>query len=110
VSQKKPTPRRLGSLVSSIPALRWAKAWKTSVGPVIYQKLECLGIERGVLQLYVKDPVWRQELFYQRDVILKKFQAALTAEGFAAHEIPRSCSFVTKPTTQPFKSRNPKFR
>jgi len=98
--------REMSSLVNSIPALRWAKAWKESVGPVLFDKLEYLGISDGILYLSVNDPAWRQDLSYQKDEILKKFQSQLLKVGFKKQEIPRKCLFSPKPF-KPFKPRHP---
>ena len=48
------------------------KKWKKTVGDLIYKNKKIKQFKRGCLVVKTKDPVWRNELFFQKKEILKK--------------------------------------
>jgi len=74
-------PQKLGTLTESLSALKWIRAWKSCAGPALEKNVQFLGFRKSesaiTLLLEVKDPIWRQELEYQKLGILKEYQNSL---------------------------------
>jgi len=51
--------------------------WNEAVGEINAKKTEPIKIERGKLFVKTTDSCWRQELYYQKDTIIKKINLLL---------------------------------
>ena len=105
----KAAAKPLKDLLGHVNALKWVQAWRECAGPALLKQTYFYGCEREgwnrVLKLYVPDPLWRQELEFQKDAILKSYQAQLRKLGIEENEIPNRVYLMAKPTV-PFKPGN----
>ncbi|MBL8602804.1 MAG: DUF721 domain-containing protein [Myxococcales bacterium] len=60
-------------------------AWEEAVGPQVAQAARPVSLRTGVLTVHVKNTVWMQELYQQRQSLLRKVQAL--PAGSAVHEL-----------------------
>jgi hypothetical protein len=99
--------KSIKDILSQVNALKWVQAWKECAGPALLKQAFFYGCEREgwnrVLKLHVPDPLWRQELEFQKDSILKNYQSQLRKLGIEENEIPNRVYLMAKPTV-PFKS------
>ena len=51
------------------------KAWEQTVGSPINKKTEIISYKKGILIIKVSNPIWRNELYLQKQQILDKLQA-----------------------------------
>ncbi len=51
--------------------------WNEAVGEINARKTELIKIERGKLFVKTTDSCWRQELYYQKDTIIRKINLLL---------------------------------
>lgn len=87
------SPKTIGQLAGSIHSLQMIKAWKECAGPALGAQVVFLGIQQiegeQVLSLEVRDPLWRQELEYQKASILSAYSKKLKEKGFSERELPQ---------------------
>jgi len=104
---------KVSDLLANMKAIKYIRAWKESAGPVLLKQAQFMGVQSGEdglrLTLDVSDPLWRQELEYQKAEILRRFNEALQKAGIGSHELPTQCSLSAR-TSMPFKSVNAKER
>lgn len=95
--------------MGGLKALTWIRAWKAASGPIFGEKVKFYGIEQrgphNVLVLDLADPIWKQELLYQKDTLLDLYKIELRKLGIPDSEIPKEISLNPKKSL-PFKSRN----
>lgn len=60
-------------------------AWEDAVGPQVAAAARPVSLRNGVLLVYVRNPVWLQELHSQREVLLRRVQRV--AAGAAVREL-----------------------
>ena len=100
---------KLSELLPQNRAIVMIEAWKECAGPAVLENVRFQGIHfnqgKRCLFLAVKDPVWRQELYYQKSIILERFNALLSKAGWPNHELPTDCLFRLD-STVPLKSTN----
>ncbi len=85
---KKPVPLKnaLNNLISNLGienGILQGQAfvlWKDAVGEINAKKTEPIRIERGKLFVKTEDSCWRQELYYQKRLIIKKINLLLKKE------------------------------
>ena len=53
-----------------------AAAWKQSVGDPILKNTEILDFKKGKLIIKTSNPIWRNELSFQKNELLNKLQKA----------------------------------
>lgn len=86
-------PAAIGHLTHSIHALKLIRAWKECAGPALAAQVTFLGIhereQKKILALEVKDPLWRQELEYQKASILSVYRQKLTSLGLHESALPQ---------------------
>ena len=51
--------------------------WKESVGASIYENTTIKNFKNGILIIKTKTPVWRNELLFQKNEIIKKLNSKL---------------------------------
>ena len=51
-------------------------AWKQSVGDPILKNTEILDFKNGKLIIKTSNPIWRNELYFQKNELLNKLQQA----------------------------------
>ncbi len=61
-------PRRIREALGVWPA------WEEAVGPQVAAAAKPVSLRGGVLLVYVRNPVWLQELHLQREVLLRRVQ------------------------------------
>lgn len=99
--------------MGGLKALSWIRAWKAASGPIFGEKVKFYGIEQrgphnnsyNVLVLDLADPIWKQELLYQKDTLLDLYRIELRKHGIPDSEIPREISLNPKKSL-PFKPRH----
>lgn len=103
------TTTRIGDLVGSLPALAYIRAWKRASGPIFGEKAKFHGVEtlkgRTTLVISIVDPIWKQELSFQKQTLLDLYRIELEKEGLPQHKIPVDISLDPKKRL-PFKTRN----
>jgi hypothetical protein len=91
-------PLKLSSLSHGLRPLRLARVWAQSAGPLLLREAEFHGLVnrsgKRTLLLVVKDPLWRGELSYQRDLILDTFNVAMSRAGFKPYELAEDCRIL----------------
>lgn len=96
-------------LMGGLKALSWIRAWKSASGPIFGEKVRFYGIEkrgdRNVLILDLSDPIWKQELMYQKDTLLDLYKIELRKYGIPDSDLPQEISLNPKKSF-PFKPRN----
>ncbi len=99
----------VGDLMGGLKALSWIRAWRAAAGPIFGEKVKFYGIERhgarNILVLDLDDPIWKQELLFQKDTLLDLYRIELRKFGIPDSEIPQEISLNPKKGL-PFKSRN----
>jgi hypothetical protein len=103
--------RAVGDLLGNNPYLAWIRAWKHCAGPVLNSCCRFAGIETNsqgqrVLCLEVVDPLWRQELEYQRKELAQRFNQSLREFGGGESDLVDDC-LLRLQSSVPFKSRLP---
>lgn len=87
--------QRASDLLSNILVIRWMHAWQEAAGPIVGKQARFLGLQRRdgalTLCLEVTDPAWRQELEYEKNSLLERFNAALTRSGASPRQLPTNC-------------------
>ena len=78
----------LNGLLNRNKLLVYADAWKTIAGPALTPLCEFQGVATGAngkrtLKIAIQDPLWRQELHYQKVDLLKRYNAALRERGLS---------------------------
>jgi hypothetical protein len=91
-------PSKLSELLGGTKALKLISAWKKCAGPALDQQAQFVGVRlvesKRTLLLAIPDPVWRQELEFQKNEILKVYCKALEATGFPYSEIPTAIELL----------------
>jgi hypothetical protein len=109
-NEAKQGPKPIQSLLAEIPAIKWAQAWKDCAGPALLKQTQFQGcvIEGNlrVLKICVPDPLWRQELEFQKENILKKYQSCLRSLNAETFMIPAKI-VLSSHSSMPFKPRYP---
>lgn len=102
------TTTRIGDLVGALPALAYIRAWKRASGPIFGEKAQFHGVEtikgRPTLVISIADPIWKQELSFQKKTLLELYRIELEKEGIANNKIPVEISLDAKKRL-PFKPR-----
>lgn len=92
--------KALGDLLLTQRSLVLVQAWRESCGPALLKHVAFGGIindgRRRLLVLEVSDPIWRQELEYQKDSIVEAYSKTLRTYGFHDSELPNECSLRMK--------------
>lgn len=87
-----PGPTPLSSLLGDLNVIRWIRAWKECAGPALIKQARFLGVHgaRGKkeLRLEVRDPVWRQELQYEAESLLRRYRETAAAFHVPAEDLP----------------------
>ncbi|MBS1985250.1 MAG: DUF721 domain-containing protein [Bdellovibrionales bacterium] len=103
-------PQKLNGLLGSFKFIQWVRAWRKCAGPALRQQTRFMGLRwhggKMCLHLEVADPVWRQELEYQKKDLLATFRKCLAEEKVPESEWPQDC-LLAAGATVPFKARNP---
>jgi hypothetical protein len=77
-------------------ALVLMEAWRECAGPAVSEHAKFMGVHnihnRKTLLISVADPIWRQELFYQKEIILKRFIECLKKYRWPEKELPEICT------------------
>jgi hypothetical protein len=111
---KPKAPRVIGDLLGGIRALALIRAWHECAGPALLKQTRFMGLRPAgndlELAVEVPDPVWRQELEFQKNEILSRYRAALRNEGFSESELPSRCSLGGAVSSLPLKSVDAKKR
>jgi hypothetical protein len=106
---RRPEAKSVKDLLLKIPALKWGQAWKNCAGPALLKQAQFHGCTlegfTRVLKISVPDPVWRQELEYQKNQILSRYVDCLKELGVEENEIPTKI-ILTANSPVPFKSWN----
>ncbi len=50
------------------------KSWKKIVGKTISNKTEIISIKNGKITIKTKNPIWRNELTFQKEALLNKLK------------------------------------
>ncbi len=86
-------PQKLGALTGHLSPLKWIRAWKMCAGPVLEKQAQFMGFRNSevgrTLLIEVKDPLWRQELEFQKAGILKEYHKALEQLEVPEREWPK---------------------
>ena len=53
------------------------ECWKESVGPSINENTTIKNFKNGILTIKAQTPVWRNELLFQKESIIKKLNSKL---------------------------------
>jgi hypothetical protein len=89
---------RISNALPGLRPLQLIRAWKECAGPALLQQVKFLGTAREedgfCLRLEVPDPLWRQELEFQKDSILAAFNAKLASFGYPVMERPVRCKIL----------------
>lgn len=105
-----PPARKLSDLLGQLSYVAWMQAWRKTAGPVLLKQTNFMGIHRQksglALRIDVPDPMWRQELTYQKEELLKRFRKALDDLGVPASGQPTD--ILLGAASVPFKSGNAK--
>src|SRR4051812_10332033 len=76
-----PNLRKVSDVIGGLRPFRLIRAWRTCAGPPLLAQTRFLGVHQEAqglgLRLEVPDPVWRQELEFQKEDILKAYREAL---------------------------------
>ncbi len=111
MSGRDPKSLSLASGLWSLPALKLVKAWKDCAGPALLRQTRFLGVlqegSEWVLRLEVPDPMWRQELDFQKEQILASFRQALSKLGYPESRMPTRC-LLAQGRALPVQTRLPK--
>ena len=100
--------KNLGEALLNIPTVKLIRCWKLCAGPALWKQTKFLGIKRGpqgqTLHILVKDPIWRQELYYQINDILNRFRHEMQKHNFANSQLPTRC-VLHSVESKPFRSK-----
>jgi hypothetical protein len=111
MSYFKNLPTAISEIIKEIEPLQAIGAWKRTAGPVIEKQAIFMGIQKQgdktVLNLTVKDPIWRQEIQFEARRILLGLSQELSKLGWSRDKIPTEISFQA---VLPLKPAYSKFR
>lgn len=81
-----------------MPILIYIRAWKLSTTSIIQSHVFFQGVVEGPhgkrLQLRIPDSTWRQEMIYQKDHILKRYNDLCLSLGMNRMWLPVECHIV----------------
>ena len=88
------------------------RAWKECAGPALLKQTRFLGVHFSngvwVLKLEVSDPIWRQELEFQSQLILQAFHQKLREAHFSAAKFPQKVEILGGNLAQKTRGRLPR--
>jgi hypothetical protein len=103
------TARKISELMTGLLPLQLIRAWKECAGPALLSQTKFMGVlpnaGHKTLMLEVPDPLWRQELEFQKEEILQRYRDALRRSGCPDAEMPTRCS-LGPVASLPFKTIN----
>jgi hypothetical protein len=103
------TVRKISDLMTGLLPLQLIRAWKECAGPALLSQTKFMGVlpnaGHKTLTLTVPDPLWRQELEFQKEEILQRYRDALRRIGCPDAEMPTRCS-LGPVTSLPLKTVN----
>ncbi len=89
---------QIKSSLRGLPLLIYIRAWKLSSTPLVQSHVFFQGVLEGPqgkrLQLRIPDSTWRQEMIYQKEHILKRYNDLCLSMGLNRHEVPVECHIV----------------
>jgi len=91
-------PRQISELFSNMDAYVLVSAWKECAGPVLCAQVDFCGVSQNaeglrVLELRVQDPIWRQELEFQKKDIVERYNQSLLKLSKKSYLKVDLCSF-----------------
>ncbi|MBS1958874.1 MAG: DUF721 domain-containing protein [Bdellovibrionales bacterium] len=93
------------ALRQGVQEARIIELWPEAVGAMIAKHARAAFMKERKVFIEVDSPVWRQELFTNKQMVLKKFNDLLTKEfGVSSKEAWVSDLFFLNPGSKPFQN------